>query len=146
LAHGVTFALNRVAHLIFVGADFIISTVIVVSALNFDTCSLFTHVCTGTITSVQAVIVVGTFDWFAIIFFTDKLGINISVEVTGIIHFLPAVFVLAADLIFTFVLKTSVSWTKVGFAIQVGSTLNINTFVSFFESAADLFVTAMFSV
>jgi len=92
------------------------------------------------------VIVVSTFDWFTFIVFTNEFGILVSVEVAGCILFLPAVFVLAADLINTFVFKTSVSWTEVGFTIQVRFTLSINTFITVFESAADLFVTAMIFV
>ena len=87
-----------------------------------------------------------TFDWFTFILITNEFGIQIGVEVTGGINFLPAMFVFTADLIFTLVIKTSVSRTEVGFAIQVGSTLDINTFVSFLETAADLFVTTVFSV
>ena len=87
-----------------------------------------------------------TFDWFTFILITNEFGIRIGVEVTRGINFLPAMFVFTADLIFTLVTKTSVSRTEIGFAIQVGSTLDINTFVTFFESATDLFVTTMFSV
>ena len=145
-AHGVTFAFDWVAHLISVGTDFIISAMIVISALDLDTCSVSTEVFTGSITSCQTMIVMSTFDWFTFILLTNEFGIRIGVEITGGIHFLPAMFVFTADLIFTLVAKTSVSRTEVSFTIQVGSTLNINTFVSFFESAADLFVTTMFSV
>merc|ERR1712176_697052 len=98
---------------------------IVISALDLDTCSVSTEVFTGSITSCQTMIVMSTFDWFTFILLTNEFGIRIGVEITGGIHFLPAMFVFTADLIFTLVTKT---------------------FVSFFESAADLFVTTMFSV
>ena len=145
-AHGVTFAFDWVAHLISVGADFIISAVIVISALDLDAGSILTEVFARSVSSCQTVIVVSTFDWFTFILITDEFSIWIGVEVTRGINFLPAVFVFTADLIFTLVSETSVSFTEVGFTIQVRSTFNINTFVSVFESAADLFVTAMFSV
>ena len=141
-----TFAFDWVAHLISVGADFIISAVIVISALDLDAGSILTEVFARSVSSCQTVIVVSTFDWFTFIIITDEFSIWIGVEVTRGINFLPAVFVFTADLIFTLVGETSVSFTEVGFTIQVRSTFNINTFVSVFESAADLFVTAMFSV
>jgi hypothetical protein len=132
--------------LIRVGADLVIAAMIVISAFDLDTCSVLTEVSTGSISSGQTVIVMSTFDWFTFILITNEFGIQIGVEVTSGINFLPAMFVFTADLIFALVTKTSVSRTEVGFAIQVGSTLNINTFVSVLETAADLFVTTVFSV
>lgn len=91
-------------------------------------------------------IVSGTFDWFTFIFFTNEFGIRVDEHVTIGINFLPAVFVFAADLIYAFVTKTSVSSTEIGFAIKVGSTLNIDTFVTVGVSSADLLVTTVFSI
>lgn len=146
LAHSVTFAFDWVACLINVGTDFISSAVVVVSAVNFDTSSFLADISTRTITSCFAVIVVGTFDWFTIVVFTDIFGIKVGERITIGIDFFPAVFVFAAGLFFAFISETSVSWTKVGFTVQVGGTFNIDTFVTFFVSRADLLVTTVFSI
>lgn len=146
LTHLMTLALNWVAHLVIVGTNFIIGAVIIVSTLNFDTCPFFTEISSRTITSGQAVIVMSTFDWFTCIFFTDVFGILVSKEIACGVAFFPTVFVFAAFLFFANIVETSVSWTEVSFAIIVGSTFNIDTFVTFFKTGADLFVATVFSV
>jgi len=92
------------------------------------------------------VIVVSTFNWFTIVLFTDIFGIKVGVSITIGIDFFPAVFVLAADLFLAFIFETSVTWTKVGFTVQVGGTFNIDTFVTVGISRADLLVTTVFSI
>ena len=100
------------------------------------------------VTSVRLRIIIAFDWWFAISVFISTTVIDISTieTITSGINFIPAMFVFTTDLIFTLVNKTSVSRIKIGFAIQVGSTLNINTFVFFLETAADLFVTTVYSV
>jgi hypothetical protein len=103
LTHSMTLALYWIACLICVGTDFICLTVIVVSAVNFDTGSFFANVWRFNVTDFMTVVMVSTFDWFTFVIFTDELGIKVSVKITSVISLLPTMFVFAANLIFTYV-------------------------------------------
>jgi hypothetical protein len=98
-----TLALYWIASLIGIGTDFICFTVIVVSAINFDTGSFFANVWRFNVTDFVTVVMMSTFDRFTFVILTDELGIRVSVKITSVISLLPTMFVFAANLIFTYV-------------------------------------------